>query len=49
MIDTISTFIILYDLKFAYRNISKKGCIQEDQQERLTQATIIIIYYRLTG
>jgi hypothetical protein len=35
VIDTISTFNILYDLKVAYRNSSKKGCIQEQQQEMI--------------
>jgi hypothetical protein len=39
-IDTISTFNILYDLKVAYRTISKKGCIQEQQQEMLVQNSI---------
>jgi hypothetical protein len=28
VIDTINTLNILYDLKVAYRNSSKKGCIQ---------------------
>jgi hypothetical protein len=49
VIDTIITLNILYDLKVAYRNSSKKGCIQEHQQEMLAQASKSSIYYGLTG
>jgi hypothetical protein len=41
MIDTICAHNILYDLKIAHRNSSKKGCIQEQQQEMLAQASIL--------
>jgi hypothetical protein len=48
-IDTIITFNILYDLKVAYRNSSKKGCIQEQQQEMLAQASILVFTTGLPG
>jgi hypothetical protein len=43
------TFNILYDLKAAYRNIRKKGCIQEQQQEMLAQASILVSTMGLPG
>jgi hypothetical protein len=43
------TFNILYDLKAAYRNISKKGCKQEQQQEIPEQASLVVFNTCLQG
>jgi hypothetical protein len=43
------TFNILYDLKDAYRNIRKKYCLQEQQQEMLAQASTVVFTTGLPG
>jgi hypothetical protein len=45
----VCTLNILYDLKAAYRSISNKDCIQEQQQEILAQVSMVVFNTGLLG